>query len=325
MRKMQFVEAIIEAMAEEMRLNDKIFIMGEDVGFAGGVRLATKGLFQEFGGERVRDTPISEAVIVGAGVGAAITGSRPIVELMYGDFLFIAGDEIFNKMAKWRYEHGGTLKVPMVLRITTGGGFGGASEHSQSLESVMLAVPGYDIYYPSTPAEAKAMLKMAINDDNPTIFLEHRLLYKTTGDVPDAGVQVPFGKADIKRPGKDVTVTVHGYQVLTALSAAEKLSAEGIDVEVVDLRFIRPLDKETILSSVAKTGRLVTMEEGHKTGGIGGEVAAIVAEEGIFDLYGPIKRVAALDIPVPYSPPMEKFVLPSEQKLLDAVREAMRY
>jgi len=325
MRKIQFVEALAEAMAEEMRVNDKIFVMGEDVGLAGGVRMATKGLWEEFGEERVRDTPISEAVIVGAGVGAAITGTIPIVELMYGDFLFIAGDEIFNKMAKWRYEHGGTMKIPMVLRISTGGGFGGAAEHSQSLEMMLMSIPGIDVYYPSTPAEAKAMLKYAIRDENPSVFLEHRLLYKVKGEVSDVDLDIPFGKADIKRVGKDITVVVHGYQVMAALSAAEKLQAEGIDVEVVDLRFISPLDKETILKSVAKTGRLVTMEEGHKTGGVGGEVSAIVAEEGIFNLFGPIKRVAALDLPIPYSKPMEKFVLPSEEKLIDAIREVMRY
>ncbi len=323
MRNILFTDAINEALSEEMRKNPDIIVMGEDVGFAGGVRNVTKGLYAEFGEMRVRDTPISEAIIVGAGVGAAITGLRPVVEIMYSDFLGIAGDEVFNKMAKWRYMHGGSMTMPMILRTACGGGFGGAAEHSQSLEALFMHMPGLTLVYPTTPYEAKGLLKTALNDDNPIIFFEHRLLYKTRGDVPEGEYSIPFGKADIKRTGKDVTVVSYGYQMLSVLAAAEKLSKEGIEVEVVDLRTLCPLDKNAILESVAKTGRLVVVEEGHKTVGVGAEIAALAAEEAIYYLEGPIKRVAALDIPIPYSPPMEKYVLPNEEKITKAIREAL--
>ena len=323
MPKISFDQAINEALHEEMRKNSSIIIMGEDVAVAGGVRGVTKGLLDEFGEERVRDTPISEATIVGAGVGAAISGLRPVVEIMYSDFLGIAGDEVFNKMAKWRYEHGGTMEVPMVLRTSCGGGFGGAAEHSQSLESMYMHIPGLRLVYPSTPADAKGLLKTLLNQNDAAIFFEHRLLYKVKGEVPEGEYSIPLGVADIKRPGKDVTVVAIGYQVLNALSAAEKLSAEGIDVEVIDPRTLAPFDKETFLKSVAKTGRLVIVEEGHKTAGVGAELAAIVAEEGIYYLEAPIKRVAALDVPIPYSPPMESFVLPNEEKIIKAIREVL--
>ena len=323
MRKISFSKAINEALQEEMRKNSSIIIMGEDVAVAGGVRGVTKGLLDEFGEDRVKDTPISEATIVGAGVGAAISGLRPVVEIMYSDFLGIAGDEVFNKMAKWRYEHGGTMEVPMVLRTACGGGFGGAAEHSQSLESMYMHIPGLRLVYPSTPADAKGLLKTLLNQNDAAIFFEHRLLYKVEGEVPEGDYSIPLGVADIKRPGKDVTIVAIGYQVLNALKAAEQLSVEGIDVEVIDPRTLAPLDKETFLRSVAKTGRLVVVEEGHKTGGVGAEIAAIVAEEGIYYLEAPIKRVAALDVPIPYSPPMESFVLPSVDKIIRAVREVL--
>lgn len=323
MRKISLSDAINEALKEEMRRDSSIIIMGEDVAVAGGVRGVTKGLLDEFGEDRVKDTPISEATIVGAGVGAAISGLRPVVEIMYSDFLGIAGDEVFNKMAKWRYEHGGTMEVPMVLRTACGGGFGGAAEHSQSLESIYMHIPGLRLVYPSTPADAKGLLKTLLNQNDAAIFFEHRLLYKIKGEVPEGDYSIPLGVADIKRPGKDVTIVAIGYQVLNALSAAEQLSAEGIDVEVIDPRTLAPFDKETFLKSVAKTGRLVIVEEGHKTGGVGAELAAIVAEEGIYYLEAPIKRVAALDVPIPYSPPMESFVLPSVEKIIKAVREVL--
>lgn len=324
MRKITFADAINEALHEEMAKNEKIFVMGEDVGYAGGVRGVTKGLWEKYGEERVKDTPIAEAVIVGAGVGAAITGLRPVVDIMYSDFLGIAGDEVLNKMAKWRYMHGGTMKMPMVLRTSCGGGFGGAAEHSQSLEATFIHYPGLQVIYPSNAYDAKGLLKTALTEDNPVIFLEHRLLYKVKGEVPEEEYFIPLGQAAVKREGKDVTIVAIGYQVLSVLAAAEKLSQEGIEAEVIDLRTAAPLDKKTILTSLEKTGRLVVVEEGHKTGGMGAEIAGIVAEEGIYDLLGPIKRIAALDVPIPYSPPMEKFVLPNETKIIEGVREVMR-
>jgi acetoin:2,6-dichlorophenolindophenol oxidoreductase subunit beta len=324
MPKVSFGQAINDALREEMRKNDSIVIMGEDVGSAGGVRGVTKGLFAEFGEERVRDTPISEATIVGAGVGAAISGLRPVVEIMYSDFLGIAGDEIFNKMAKWRYEHGSVMQVPMILRTSCGGGFGGAAEHSQSLEATFMHFPGIRVVYPASPYDAKGLLKTLLNQNDPAIFFEHRLLYKVSGEVPQEEYFIPLGAADIKRKGKDVTLVAIGIQVVHALAAAEKLSAQGIEVEVIDLRTLNPLDTDTLLESVQKTGKLVVLEEGHKTGGVGAELAAIVAEEAFYHLKAPVKRVAALDIPIPYSPPMEKYVLPSEDKILQAVTEAYR-
>lgn len=324
MPKVSFGQAINEALREEMRRNDSIIILGEDVGAAGGVRGVTKGLFAEFGEQRVMDTPISEATIVGAGVGAAISGLRPVVEIMYSDFLGICGDEIFNKMAKWRYEHGSVMQVPMILRTSCGGGFGGAAEHSQSLEATFMHFPGLRVVYPSTPYDAKGLLKTLLHQDDPAIFFEHRLLYKTSGEVPQEEYSIPLGVADIKRKGKDVTLVAVGLQVAHALAAAEKMGANGIDVEVIDPRTLNPLDKDTVLESVAKTGKLVVLEEGHKTGGVGAELAAIVAEEGFYDLKAPIQRVAALDVPVPYSPPMEKYVLPSEDRILHAVTQAHR-
>jgi len=324
MPKISFAQAINDALREEMRKDESIIILGEDVGRAGGVRGVTKGLFEEFGEARVKDTPISEATIVGAGVGAAIVGLRPVVEIMYSDFLGIAGDEIFNKMAKWRYEHGSVMQVPMILRTSCGGGFGGAAEHSQSLEATFMHFPGLRIVYPSTPHDAKGLLKTLLKQHDPAIFFEHRLLYKVSGEVPQEEYFIPLGAADIKREGSDVTVAAIGIQVMHALAVAERLSTEGIDVEVIDLRTLNPLDKETLLKSVEKTGKLVVLEEGHKTGGVGAELAAIVSEERFYHLKAPIKRVAALDLPVPYSPPMEKFVLPSEEKIADAIREVCR-
>lgn len=324
MAKITFSQAINDAMREEMRKNDKIILMGEDVGYAGGVRGVTKGLWEEFGDARVKDTPISEATITAVGIGAALTGMRTIVEIMYSDFIPIAGDEVFNKMAKWRYEHGGNMSIPMVLRTSCGGGFGGAAEHSQSLEAMFMHFPGLQVAYPSTPYDAKGLMKTALNEDNPMIFLEHRLLYKTRGEVPEEEYFIPWGKADIKRVGKDVTVVAIGLQVVNSLKAADKLAQEGIDCEVIDLRTVAPLDKQAILTSLEKTGRLVVVEEGHKTGGVGAEIAGIVAEEGIYDLLGPIKRVAALDVPIPYHPAMESFVLPNEAKIIEGIREVMR-
>ena len=322
MKKISFDKALNQALREEMRANERIVLFGEDVGYAGGVRGVTKELITEFGPDRVRDTPISEAVIVGAGVGAAITGLRPVVEIMYSDFLLAAGDEVMNKMAKWRYMHGGSMKVPMVLRTSCGGGFGGAAEHSQSMEATFMHFPGLQIAYPSTPYDAKGLMKSALRDDNPTIFMEHRLLYKTRGEVPEEPYTIPLGQADIKREGTDVTVVTLGYVTLAALEAARTLEAEGISVEVIDLRTLVPLDRDTIRASLEKTCRLVVVEEGHRTGGFGAELVAEAVEHMLTRLKG-ARRVAAKDVPIPYAPPMERFVLPDAQDVVDAVHEVM--
>jgi acetoin:2,6-dichlorophenolindophenol oxidoreductase subunit beta len=322
-REVTFLQAINEALREEMRKNPDIIIMGQDVGVAGGVRGVTKGLYEEFGEERVRDTPISEATTAGVGVGCAITGMRPVVEIMYSDFLGICMDEVMNKMAKWRYMHGSTMSVPMVLRTSCGGGFGGAAEHSQSLEALFMHIPGLRVAYPATPYDAKGLMKTLLRDDNPSLFFEHRLLYRTKGMIPDEEYYLPLDKAEIMREGTDVTVVAIGLQVGNALAAAQKLQEEGIKAEVIDLRMVAPLDKQTILTSVEKTGRLVVVEEGVKTGGVGAEIAAVVAEEGLFLLRAPVKRVASLDVPIPYSPPMEKYVLPNSEKVIAAVKTVM--
>lgn len=324
MPEITFTQAINDALGEEMRKNPDIIIMGEDVGIAGGVRGVTKGLYEEFGEERVRDTPISEATIAGVGVGCAITGLRPVVEIMYSDFLGICMDEVMNKMAKWRYMHGGVMKVPMVLRTSCGGGFGGAAEHSQCLEALFMHIPGLRVVFPSTPYDAKGLLKTLLREDNPSLFFEHRLLYRTKGNVPSEEYYLPLGKADIKKEGKDVTVVAIAMQVFNALAAAKKMEEEGIGVEVIDPRTVAPLDKETILRSVEKTGRLVIVEEGVKTGGVGAEIAATVAEEGLYLLRAPVRRVAALDLPLPYSPPMEKYVLPNADKVIEAIKTVMQ-
>jgi pyruvate/2-oxoglutarate/acetoin dehydrogenase E1 component len=323
MRQLTQNQAINEALREEMTKNEDIIMLGQDIGLAGGVRGVTKGLLTQFGEKRVIDTPISEATIVGAGVGAAITGLRPIVEIMYSDFLFIAGDEILNKAAKWRYMHGGNFKVPMVIRTSCGGGFGGAAEHSQSLEATFMRYPGIYTVYPSCPADAKGLLKTLLNQDNPAIFFEHRLLYNIKGAVPEEEFFIPLGEASIKRPGTDVTVIAVGYMVNKALDAAEKLSEQGIEVEVIDPRTLNPLDRDAILSSVEKTGRLVIVEEGVKTGGFGAEVAALVSEEALYSLEAPIYRVAARDLPIPYSPLLEQYVLPSEDDIVATVNRVM--
>lgn len=324
MPEITFTQAINDALGEEMRKNPDIIIMGEDVGIAGGVRGVTKGLYEEFGEERVRDTPISEATIAGVGVGCAITGLRPVVEIMYSDFLGICMDEVMNKMAKWRYMHGGVMKVPMVLRTSCGGGFGGAAEHSQCLEALFMHIPGLRVVFPSTPYDAKGLLKTLLREDNPSLFFEHRLLYRTKGNVPSEEYYLPLGKADIKKEGKDVTVVAIAMQVFNALAAAKKMEEEGIGVEVIDPRTVAPLDKQTILKSVEKTGRLVIVEEGVKTGGVGAEIAATVAEEGLYLLRAPVRRVAALDLPLPYSPPMEKYVLPNADKVIEAIKTVMQ-
>jgi pyruvate/2-oxoglutarate/acetoin dehydrogenase E1 component len=320
-REITYVEAIREALLEEMERDERVFVMGQDVGAYGGLFGATAGLQERFGNKRCFDTPISETFITGGGVGAAITGLRPVVELQFADFVAIAMDEIYDKAAKWRYMHGGLFKVPLVIRAAEGAMGGAGPEHSQCPEALFWSAAGLYVLTPSTPADAKGLLKSAIRDDNPVIFLEHKALVNTTGQVPEGEHLVPIGEADIKREGTDVTVVAWSNMVLRALEAAETLESEGISVEVVDPRGIRPLDKETILSSVEKTGRVVLAHEAPKPGGPGSEVAAILAEEAVEYLEGPIKRVAAPDVPIPQSAHLERYYVPTADDVARAVRD----
>ena len=318
-RTMTFAEAIREALAEEMERDERVFLMGEDVGVYGGIYGATRGLLDRFGPQRVVDTPISEFFLVGGGVGAAITGLRPVVELQSAAYFAIAMDELYNKVAKWRYMHGSVFTVPMVVRLPEGAK-GAGPEHDQSPEAVFLSAPGLYIAIPSTPADAKGMLKSAIRDDNPVLFFEHAGLYATRGEVPEGDHLVPLGVADVKRAGDDVTVIAWSRMVPEALEAARELSTEGIEIEVVDPRGLRPLDTATILASVEKTGRVVLAHEASKTGGAGGEVAAIIAEEAIDLLEAPIIRVAAPDVPLSQSRHLQKFAIPRASDIATAVR-----
>ncbi|RCW44129.1 alpha-ketoacid dehydrogenase subunit beta [Halanaerobium sp. MA284_MarDTE_T2] len=322
MSKLTYAEALREAMAEEMERDKSVFIMGEDVGVFGGCFGVTGDLVERFGEDRVRDTPITETAIVGSAVGAAMTGSRPIAEIMFAGFLGVPMDEIFNQAAKMCYMTGGQAKVPMVLRAPNGAGIGAAAQHSERTEAWFVHVPGLKVVYPSTPADAKGLLKSAVRDDNPVIFFEHKILYNHKGEVPDdKDFTIPLGKADVKREGKDLTVVATGILVTYALEAAEKLAEEGIEIEVIDPRTLVPFDKETVLDSVEKTGKLIIASEETKRGSFTSEVSAVVAKEGLFLLEQPIKRICAPDAPVPFSSALEKVYIPGPEKIISAVKE----
>jgi pyruvate dehydrogenase E1 component beta subunit len=324
MRKITYREALREALREEMRRDPTVFLLGEDIGkYWGGAFKVTEGLTEGFGEERVRDTPISESAIIGTGVGAAITGMRPVAEIMFGDLTALAMDQIANQAAKIRYMFGGQAKCPLVIRTPFGAGVNIASHHSQSLEAWFMHVPGLYVAVPSTPFDAKGLLKSAIRGSNPVMFCEHKLLYPVEGEVPEEEYTIPFGVADVKREGEDATIVATLYMVHKALRAAEILENEGISVEVVDPRTLTPLDKQAIIKSVKKTGRLVVVSEDCKTAGVSAEVAAIVAEEAIDYLDAPIKRVAEPDTPIPFSPPLEQYVIPDEKAIIKAVREVV--
>ena len=320
MSEMTYSQAINEALREEMRRDDKVFIMGEDVGIFGGCFGVTTGMIDEFGPERVLDTPISETAIMGSAVGAAAAGLRPVPEIMFMDFLAVCLDELVNQAAKMRYMFGGKAKVPLTLRTVLGAGLGAAAQHSQSLEAWICHVPGLKVVMPSTAADAKGLLKSAIRDDNPVVFLEHKMMYAMSGEVPDGDYTIPLGKAEIKRAGKDVTIVATSLMVHKALAAAETLAAEGIEAEVIDPRTLVPFDKETLFHSVEKTGRLVIVHEAVKTGGFGGEIAAMVAEECFDMLDAPIKRVAAPSTPIPFASNLESAFIPNEEKIIEAVK-----
>lgn len=322
-RKINFMQALNEAMAEEMRRDSAVFVMGEDVRVSPFGQ--TAGLVQEFGEERVLNTPIAENAITGAAIGAALNGMRPVLELMFCDFTMLAMDEICNHLGQWRYITGGQYPLPLTIRTAVGAGLRMAYGHSQSLESQLIQAPGLVLAEPSTPYDAKGLLKSAIRCNDPVVFFEHKKLIfgGIEGEVPEEEYTVPFGQAAVRKPGKDVTVAALGFMVYEALGAAQDLAAEGIDIEVIDLRTIVPLDRDTLFESLEKTGRLVTVEEGRLRGGIGAEIAALACSEYFSLLKAPVQRVAAPMIPIPGSPVLEDLYLPNKESVMRAVKRTL--
>jgi acetoin:2,6-dichlorophenolindophenol oxidoreductase subunit beta len=320
--RLGYARAINQALGEEMRRDENVWMLGQDVGRMGGVFGVTRGLYDEFGAGRVRDATLNETFIVGAAAGAAITGTVPVAELQFADFMLIAGDEVFHKMAKWRYMHGGQLSVPMVLRLPTGVLGGVGAEHSQSLEALGMHFPGLKVALPATPADAKGLLKTAIRDPNPVLFFEHKGMYRVKGPVPaDPELTVPFGEAAVRRSGKDLTVVATGLMVGRALEAAETLAAEGIELEVIDPRTLVPLDMETIVGSVERSGRALVVQEAVRSAGAGAEIAARIQEAAFFALDAPVWRLGALDTSIPQSPELEQLVIPSTVDIAAAAHE----
>jgi pyruvate/2-oxoglutarate/acetoin dehydrogenase E1 component len=318
-----YSEALREALRLEMQRDPRVLVMGEDIAEHGGAFQVTAGLLAEFGPDRIRQTPISEIGIVGAGVGAALTGLRPVVELMYIDFSGLAIDQIVNQAAQNRFMFGGQARVPLVVRTQGGSGRGNAAQHSKSLEAWFTHVAGLKVVMPATPADAKGLLAAAIRDDDPVMFIEHKLLYRTKGPVPSGEHLVPLGKADVKRVGRDLTIVTWSREVLFALEAAETLAREGIEAEVIDLRTLVPLDREAILASVRRTRRLLVVHEAILRGGYGGEIAALVAEEAFDDLDAPPRRLAGVETPIPYAAHLERGVVPQVEDIVRVAREVV--
>ncbi|MFP4302051.1 MAG: alpha-ketoacid dehydrogenase subunit beta [Spirochaetaceae bacterium] len=325
-REITYAEAIREAMSEEMRRDKDVFFMGEDIGVYGGAFGVSVGMIDEFGEERVRDTPISEAAIIGAAAGAAATGSRPIAEIQFSDFIAIGLDQLGNQAAKMRYMFGGRAQVPMVVRAPAGSGTGAAAQHSQSQEAFYCHIPGLKVVVPSTPYDAKGLLKSAIRDNNPVVFLEQKLLYRKKGPVPEEEYTIPLSVGEIKREGRDLSIISWGRMVPTILEIAEKLSKEeGYEIEIVDPRTLMPLDKEIIINSVKKTGKAMVVHEAVQTGGYGGEIAAVIADsEAFFYLDAPIRRLGGLDVPIPYNPELERNAVPTPEKIEANIRELLK-
>ena len=323
MAEMMYRDALRQALFEEMEKDPTVFIMGEGIAGRGGSYKVTEGLLKEFGSGRVVDTPLSEATFTGAAVGAALVGMRPIVEILFVDFTALVMDQLINQAAKYEFMSGGQGKVPMVLRTQGGAGNGLAGQHSQSLEALYYHIPGLKLVMPSTPYDAKGLLKAAIRDDDPVIFLEHKLLYMTTGEVPEEEYIVRLGQAEIKRAGEDITVVTYSYMTLKCLEAAEALAQEGISVEVVDLRTLTPLDKSTILDSVEKTGRAIVVHEAVKRGGVGGDIAAMIMEEAYDDLDAPVMRIAGKNTTIPYNLELEKACTPSVEEIVEGILELL--
>jgi pyruvate/2-oxoglutarate/acetoin dehydrogenase E1 component len=320
-REITYLEAVREALQQEMRRDERVFLLGEDLGIYGGAFGVTMGMLEEFGPERVIDTPISELTIAGAITGAALAGMRPVGEIMFMDFITLASEQLVNQAAKIRFMFGGKARVPFVLRTPAGSGTGAAAQHSQSLENWFVHIPGLKVVAPTSAYDAKGLLIASIRDDNPVIFIESKLLYKTRGDVPEEPYEIPLGKADIKREGKDLTILATMIEVQRALQAAEILSQEGIETEVVDPRTLKPLDMDTIIKSVSKTGKVLIVHEAPKTGGYGGELSAAIAESEAFDyLEAPIVRLAGRDMPIPYNRNLERHAVPQVEDIIAAAR-----
>ena len=321
-REITYLEAVGEALSQEMRRDPEVFLLGEDVGVYGGAFGVSRGMLEEFGPERVRDTPISEAAIAGAATGAALMGMRPVMEIMFMDFLTISMNQLVNQAAKIHFMFGGKANVPIVARAPAGSGTGAAAQHSQSLEAWFINVPGIKVVAPSTPYDVKGLLISSIRDNNPVLFMEHKLLYRTKGPVPEDPYTIPLGQAEVKREGRDLTILAYSIMVPRALEAAEQLAVESIEIEVVDPRTLKPLDQDTIVQSVAKTGRVLIAHEAPQTGGFGGELAAVIAESQAFDyLDAPIRRLCGRDVPIPYNRTLERSVVPQVEDIVAAARE----
>ena len=324
MREITYAEAVREAISIEMRLDDAVFMMGEDIGVYGGAFGVSVGMIEEFGPDRIRDTPISEAAIVGAAIGAAVTGMRPVAEMQFSDFIMIGMDQLVNQAAKMRYMFGGKAKVPMVLRAPAGSGTGAAGQHSSSMEAWYAHVPGLKVVIPSTPADAKGLLASAIHDDNPVVFLEQKLLYRRKGEVAEERYFTPLSRSDVKRTGSDLTIVTWGRMVARCIEVAEHL-ADEVSIEVIDPRTLLPLDTAPIIDSVRKTGRLLIVHEAVQTGGFGGEIAARIADsEAFYYLDAPIRRLGGLDVPIPYNPTLEANVVPTPDAITGAVRDLVQ-
>ncbi|MGE1061450.1 alpha-ketoacid dehydrogenase subunit beta [Megasphaera paucivorans] len=323
MRRITFSVATQEAMQEEMKRDDRVFLMGEDIAKQGGIFGQFKGLAQEFGEERVRDTPISETAIIGGGVGAALAGMRPVVDMHFADFIGVPMDEIFNQMAKARYMFGGQCKVPLVLRAPDGMTRGGAAQHSQCVEAWFMHIPGIKVVIPSNPADAKGLLKSAIRSDDPILYFEHKKLFSMKGEVPEGEYLTPIGKANVAKEGSDMTIVSYSFYMTNVLTAAQQLAKEGINVECIDLRTISPLDMDTVYESLKKTKKLMVVHEAVKQGGVGAEVAARTAEEMLDYLDAPIVRLGAPFVPIPYTPPLERLVKIEPEDIIAAVKKTL--
>ncbi len=325
MPEITYAEAIRSALWEEMKQDERVFIIGEDIGVYGGAFGVTTGMLQEFGEKRIIETPISEPSIIGAAIGAALLGMRPVAEIMFMDFILLTLDQIGNQAAKMHYMFGGKATVPLVIRMPSGSGTGAAAQHSQSLETLLMHLPGLKVVTPSTPYDVKGLLKTAIHDPNPVCFVEHKLLYKMKGEVPEEDYRIPFGVADVKRTGKDLTIVTNGVMVHKSLAVANRLEAEGIDVEVIDPRTMVPLDTETIINSVMKTGKLLVVHEACETAGWAGEIMAIVSSSRAFDyLDAPMRRLTGKNVPIPYNRVLEAAAVPQEEDIEREIRAIVR-
>lgn len=323
-RRLTMAEAIREALAQEMRRDPTVFVIGEDVAEAGTPFKVLRGLVEEFGPQRVMDTPISEPGFTGIGLGAAITGMRPVVDIMFGDFLFLALDQIANQAAKVHYMSGGKLKAPIVIRTTLGATRRSAAQHSQSLHALVSHIPGLKVALPSTPYDAKGLMKSAIRDDNPVVIFEDKMMYAVKGTVPEDDYTIPLGQADVKRPGEDITLVATSSMVYVALAAADLLAAKGISAEVVDPRTTVPLDAESLVTSAMKTGRAIVIDEGYQSYGVTAEIAAVIADGAFYQLDAPVKRMGAKDVPIPFSPALEDLTVPTAEKVAELAAKLCR-